>query len=93
MNSLQVFNSQQFGRVRVVVSDGKPLFMANDVAKALGYANPRDAIYKHCKGVAKRDTLTGKRKTVSILHSRIGRLPSCHALEAPAGRTVPRLGL
>ena len=58
MNSLQVFNSQQFGRVRVVVSDGKPLFMANDVAKALGYVNPRDAIYKHCKGVAKRDTLT-----------------------------------
>lgn len=76
MNSLQVFNSQQFGRVRVVVSDGKPLFMANDVAKALGYANPRKAIGDHCKGVTKRDTLTerGKQSASYIPESDVYRL-------------------
>lgn len=29
-----------------------------DVATALGYATPRDAIARHCKGVVKRDTPT-----------------------------------
>lgn len=32
--------------------------MAVDVAAALGYATPRDAISRHCKGVVKRDTPT-----------------------------------
>jgi len=36
---------------------GNPLFCATDVAKALGYSNPYDAIAKHCKsaGVAIRE--------------------------------------
>ena len=31
------------------------LFCGSDVAKALGYENPRDAIRRHCRCVAKRD--------------------------------------
>lgn len=38
--------------------DGKPYFVATDVATALGYASPRDAVSRHCKGVVKRDTPT-----------------------------------
>ena len=38
--------------------DGKPYFVAADVATALGYATPRDAVSRHCKGVVKRDTPT-----------------------------------
>lgn len=38
--------------------NGEPLFVASDVAKVLGYANPRDAIARHTKGVAKHDTLS-----------------------------------
>jgi prophage antirepressor-like protein len=38
--------------------DGKPYFVGTDVAKALGYSNPRKAILDHCKGVTKRDTPT-----------------------------------
>lgn len=40
--------------------DGEPWFCAADVCEALGYANARDAIAKHCRagGVAKRDTPT-----------------------------------
>lgn len=38
--------------------DGKPYFVATDVATALGYINPRKAVNDHCKGVTKRDTPT-----------------------------------
>lgn len=49
--------SQTFGKVRMIVEEGKVLFCGNDVARALGYSNPRDALSRHCKpeGVVKRD--------------------------------------
>jgi prophage antirepressor-like protein len=41
--------------VRVLADDnGEPLFVARDVAAALGYANTNDAISTHCRGVAER---------------------------------------
>ncbi len=55
MNELKIFENPEFGFVRTVEIDGKPYFVASDVAKALGYANPRDAILRHCKGVVKHD--------------------------------------
>ena len=44
MNDLTIFNSSEFGEIRTVTIDGKPYFVAVDVAAALGYATPRDAI-------------------------------------------------
>ena len=58
MNKLQIFNSGEFGEIRTIEIDGKPYFVGTDVAKALGYNNPRDAVSRHCKGVVKRDTPT-----------------------------------
>lgn len=58
MNELQIFNSGEFGEIRTIEIDGKPYFVGTDVAKALGYSNPRDAVSRHCKGVVKRDTPT-----------------------------------
>lgn len=58
MNELQSFNSEEFGDIRTAEIDGKPYFVGTDVAKALGYNNPRDAVSRHCKGVVKRDTPT-----------------------------------
>lgn len=55
---IQIFNSPEFGEVRTITEDEKILFCATDVARALGYATPRDAISRHCKGVVKRDTPT-----------------------------------
>lgn len=62
MNELQVFNNEEFGQIRTAEIDGKPYFSASDVAAALGYSNPRDAISRHCKGVVKHD---GVSKTVN----------------------------
>jgi len=58
MNELQVFKNNEFGEIRTVEENGKTLFVASDVALALGYSNPRKAIIDHCKGVTKRDTPT-----------------------------------
>jgi prophage antirepressor-like protein len=64
MNELQIFENDEFGKVRTVVIDNEPWMVGKDVADALGYANSRDAISKHVddedKGVAKCDTLGGK---------------------------------
>lgn len=57
-DEIQVFTSELFGNIRIVMEDGKPLFCGKDVTVALGYSNFRDALSRHCKGVVKRDTLT-----------------------------------
>lgn len=58
MNDIQIFNNTDFGEVRIIEENGAVLFCGSDVAKALGYSNPRDALSRHCKGVVKRDTPT-----------------------------------
>lgn len=58
MNELQVFNSKEFGDIRTTEIDGKPYFVANDVARALRYKRPADAVTAHCKGSVKHRYLT-----------------------------------
>lgn len=58
MNDLKIFENKEFGKIRTIEVDGRPWFVANDVACALGYNNPRKAVLDHCKGVTKRDTPT-----------------------------------
>lgn len=59
MNQLQIFKNSDFGQVRVVKKSNQLWFGASDIAKALGYSNPRDAIVKHCSldGVATYDII------------------------------------
>ena len=54
MNELQIFNHPDFGEVRTIDDNGTILFCGNDVAKALGYASPKDAVSAHCRGAVKR---------------------------------------
>lgn len=58
MNELQIFNNQNFGELRVTEIEGKIYYCGKDVAKALGYARPNDAIAQHCKGTVKHRTPT-----------------------------------
>lgn len=53
LNELQIFQNEEFGQVRTVDIDGKTYFVANDVAKALGYSNPSKATNDHCKNAVK----------------------------------------
>lgn len=56
MNDLQIFENSEFGTVRTVENNGKTYFVANDIAKALGYIETAKAIRTHCKGVSEMDT-------------------------------------
>ena len=47
MTDLQVFNNPEFGEIRAVEIDGEPWFVGKDVADALGFSNPRDALANH----------------------------------------------
>lgn len=47
MNDLQIFENPEFGQVRTVEIDGTPWLVGKDVATALGYAKPQNAISRH----------------------------------------------
>ena len=51
MNEIEIFKNEEFGEVRTIEKNGSVLFCGSDIAKALGYARPADAISAHCKGV------------------------------------------
>ncbi len=44
---LQEFSNSKFGTVRTVQVENQPYFVGKDVAKALGYTKPRNAILQH----------------------------------------------
>lgn len=47
-NGVMVFKNGAFGSVRSIIKDSEPWFVARDVAIALGYANPQEAVLDHC---------------------------------------------
>ncbi len=44
MNEMMIFSNPEFGNVRTVMINGIPWFVGIDVARALGYAKPNDAV-------------------------------------------------
>lgn len=49
MSEIKVFESLEFGKVRVAVVNGEPVFCGKDLAAVLGYSNTSAAIATHCK--------------------------------------------
>ena len=47
MNAVQIFNNPNFGQIRTLEVNNQPYFVGNDIALALGYAKPRNAILQH----------------------------------------------
>ena len=67
--NLQIFENQQFGKIRTVLKDGIVLFVAIDVCRALGLSNSRQSITRldyDEKGVILSDTLGGQQKMTAI---------------------------
>ena len=61
MNKLMIFNNPEFGEIRTVEVNGEPWLVGKDVARALGYANPRKALDDH---VDLEDKLQGDGVTI-----------------------------
>ena len=68
MSELQIFKNEEFGEIRTVDIEGKPFFCGSDVAKALGYARPNDAISAHCRATVKWSTpISGKMQDINYI--------------------------
>ncbi|MDR3057884.1 MAG: phage antirepressor KilAC domain-containing protein [Prevotella sp.] len=48
MEKRPIFKHPEFGEIRVLDRNGKPWFVAIDIARALGYKDPKNAIITHC---------------------------------------------
>lgn len=69
MQEIRVFESAEFGAVRVAEIDGEPWFIAADVCRALDVKNGRDAVSRlddDEKGVALTDTLGGRQEMAAV---------------------------
>lgn len=71
MNNLQIFNSPDFGQVRIVQQNGEPWFIGKDVAEILGYSNTPKAIRDHVDDedkLTERIVLSGQNREVAIIN-------------------------
>lgn len=59
MSDIKIFEHEEFGQLEVLWVDDKAYFPAVKCAEILGYANPHDAIRRHCKGCVKHELPTG----------------------------------
>lgn len=73
-NNVQIFNNEEFGKIRIVNINGEPWFVGKDVAEALGYGGgkaPVNAVANHVdpddKGVTEMMT-PGGRQNVTIIN-------------------------
>ena len=57
-HNMQIFENEQFGKIRTVEIDGSVWFVGKDAAKSLGYSNTRKALSDHVDDEDKRDGVT-----------------------------------
>lgn len=73
MNKLQLFENSEFGSIRTLEIDDSPWFVGKDIAEALGYERPTDAVRKRVdeedRGVSKIETPSGMQEMVIINES------------------------
>ena len=87
MNALQIFENPEFGKIRTVEVEGEPWLVGKDVAQALGYKNPQEAIRNHVdaedKGVSEILTPGGIQKVPIINESGLYSLVLSSKLPTP----------
>ena len=69
MNELQIFKNEAFGKVRTVLQNGEPWFVAKDVCDCLSIGNYRDAVSRlddDERGSVEVDTLGGKQGMTAV---------------------------
>nr|DAJ98261.1 MAG TPA: repressor domain protein [Caudoviricetes sp.] len=57
MTDIQIFNNPEFGSIRSIEQNNEPWFVGKDVALALGYAKPENALAAHVDALDKTTTL------------------------------------
>lgn len=58
---ITIFKNEKFGEIRTMTDEnGETLFVGNDVARALGYVNPRKALQYLNQRLMSSDAITPK---------------------------------
>lgn len=68
---IAIFKNEEFGQVRSVMIGDEPWFVGKDVAEALGYENPKNAVPKHVLDEDKLSTqieYAGQRRMVTVIN-------------------------
>ena len=75
-NKIEIFNNREFGNVRTFYDGERLLFCGSDVARALGYSRPNEAVARHAKGTLKQRILTngGEQEMLFITEGDVYRL-------------------
>ena len=71
MNELQIFCNSEFGEIRTVQLNNEIYFVGKDVAAALGYVNPKNAVPAHVSEEDKLSTqieYAGQRREVTVIN-------------------------
>ena len=71
MSGLQIFKNGDFGEIRTVAIDGEPWFVGKDVAKALEYEKPDNAIRAHvdCEDrLTHQISASGQKRDMTIIN-------------------------
>lgn len=68
MEELQVFNSDEFGTIRIKTIDGEPWFVAKDVADKLGYAQTSNMMKRIDEDDSKSSILDGMNMKSSLIN-------------------------
>lgn len=53
MSEIVIFENAEFGKIRTIIIENEPWFVATDIAFALGYEKPNNAVNTHCKKINK----------------------------------------
>ena len=94
MNQPTLFENEEFGMIRGIEINGEAWVVAKDVARALGYANPRKAVADHVDDEDKQDwgpirDSMGREKNPTFINE-----SGCYALifgsKLPAARKFKR---
>lgn len=64
MNDLKIFENKEFGEIRTVIENGEPWFVGRDVAEALGFKRPADALSSHVDAEDKKLAKVGEIPTL-----------------------------
>lgn len=69
--AIQIFNNDEFGRVRVIEIGGEPYFVGADVANALGYKDTFAALKQHVDDEDKlvwQITSAGQKRDATVIN-------------------------
>ena len=58
--SMLTVSNSDFGKLDILLEDGKELFPATECARMLGYSQPGNAVRTHCHGGVKRTVIDSK---------------------------------